>query len=251
MDRVYARPRNGGRVKRRILASVVLGLFVASCGDGRATPSLSPRSISLEILQSPRPFDEVAAGPVRALVPDRWKPMLAPHAVGNEGFFASPRPQGWERLDGSVQGIAATWIDVSRVGVPSDYYYLAANGPVLERLSESPGCRAESRHVIVNHRPAFFTGRADSPGDYVVEAEGVCRTAHGATRWAYFVAAPGYGPVRKVGIPSSGMYVVVAVLRDSRDASATLARLLEAARFGDAGVADFIAAAAGPVQRPS
>lgn len=203
------------------------------------------------MLQSPTPFDEVAAGPVRALVPDRWETMLAPHAVGNEGFFASPRPRGWKRLDGSVQGMAATWIDVSRVGVPSDYYYLAANGPVLQRLTDSPGCRAESRHVIVNHRPTFFTGRADSPGDYVVEAEGMCRTAEGATRWAYFVAAPGYGPVRKVGIPSSGMYVVVAVLRDSRGASATLARLLGATRFGGAGVADFIAAAAGPAQRLS
>ena len=31
-------------------------------------------------------------------------------------------------------------------------------------------------------------------------------------RWAYVVAAPGFGPVRQVGIPTSGLYVVIAVV---------------------------------------
>jgi hypothetical protein len=98
----------------------------------------------------------------------------------------------------------------------------------------------------VNHRPAYFRGQGDSPGDYVVRAEGTCTTGDVSTRWAYFVAAPGYGPVRAVGIPSSGLYVVVAVLRDARGARGMLRTLLRGARFGDAALSDMIAAAGGP-----
>jgi hypothetical protein len=239
-------------VKKQIVASIVITLIAAGCRDAGTARSSPPLvASSLRVLQSPAPFDQVAAGPVHALVPERWHPELTATDVGGEGFFASPRPRGWQRLDGSVQGMSATWIDITRVGVPSDYYYLAANGPALQRLTDSPGCHASSRRVIVNHRPEFFRGPAGSPGDYVVEAEGTCRSVRGDTRWAYFVAAPGYGPVRRVGIPSSGMYVVVAVLRESAHAGKTLRRLLDAARFGDAGVADLIAAAGGRLQVPS
>jgi hypothetical protein len=67
---------------------------------------------------------------------------------------------------------------------------------------------------------------------------------HGVpTRWAYFVAAPGFGPARKVGIPASGLYVVVAVLPDSRRAPDMLNALLHGTTFNGAGVADFSAAA--------
>ena len=31
-----------------------------------------------------------------------------------------------------------------------------------------------------------------------------------ATRWSYFIAAPGFGPAGSVGIAGSGLYVVVA-----------------------------------------
>jgi hypothetical protein len=234
-------------VRKELIASVVLALTVAGCGDvGSRRPLDAAAAAPLQILQSPTPFDQVAAGPVRAMVPDRWQPVLAGDEPGGEGFFASPQPHGWTRMDGSVEGMAATWIDGSMVGMPSDYYYLAANGPVLERLTRSRECRAESRDVIVNHRPAFFRGGGDSPGDYVVRAEGPCTTGDVSTRWAYFVAAPGYGPVRAVGIPSSGLYVVVAVLRDARGAQGMLRTLLRGARFGDAALSDMIAAAGGP-----
>jgi hypothetical protein len=234
-------------VRKELVASVIITLVVAGCGDaGSRRPLDAAAGSPLQILRSPTPFDQVAAGPVRAMVPDRWQPVLAGDESGGEGFFASPRPHGWARMDGSVEGMAATWIDGSMVGMPSDYYYLAANGPVLERLTQSRECRAESRDVIVNHRPAYFRGQGHSPGDYVVRAEGTCTSGEVSTRWAYFVAAPGYGPVRAVGIPSSGLYVVVAVLRDSRGARGMLRTLLRGARFGDAALSDMIAAASGP-----
>lgn len=239
-------------MRKELVASVIITLVVAGCGDVGSRRPLDAASVTpLQILQSPTPFDQVAAGPVRAMVPDRWQPVLAGDEPGGEGFFASPQPHGWARMDGSVEGMAATWVDGSRVGIPSDYYYLAANGPVLERLTDSRACRAEYRDVIVNHRPAYFRGQGDSPGDYVVRAEGTCTTGDISTRWAYFVAAPGYGPVRAVGIPSSGLYVVVAVLRDSHGARGKLQKLLRGARFGDAAVSDMIAAASGPTRQRS
>jgi hypothetical protein len=236
-------------VRRQVVAAVVVTVVAAGCGDSGARGHVI--STPLQIRQSPTSFDEVAAGPVHALVPDRWRPELAGGAPGDEGFFASPRPRGWERMDGSVAGMAATWVDVSRIGVPSDYYYLAANGPVLERLTHSADCRADQTDVIVNHRPAYFRAHGESPGDYVARAEGTCSTPSGDTRWAYFVAAPGYGPVRRVGIPSSGLYVVVAVLRDTHRAANTLRTLVDGARFGDAGVPELIAAASGRVPGPA
>jgi hypothetical protein len=68
-------------------------------------------------------------------------------------------------------------------------------------------------------------------------------------RWAYFVAAPGYGPVREVGIPSSGLYVVVAVMRDSPQAPHLLGRLLKSTEFGGVSVPELIEAAR-PIRAP-
>jgi hypothetical protein len=68
-------------------------------------------------------------------------------------------------------------------------------------------------------------------------------------RWAYFVAAPGYGPVREVGIPSSGLYVVVAVMRDSPQAPHLLERLLKSTEFGGVSVPELIEAAR-PIPAP-
>ena len=108
------------------------------------------------------------------------------------------------------------WIDGTAVGVPSDYYYLAATGPALDVLTGSEQCRATRRYVIADHLPAFAQGAPDSPGDYVAHGLGTCTVGDQPTRWAYFVAAPGYGPLREVGIPSSGLYVVVAVMPASQ-----------------------------------
>ena len=91
------------------------------------------------------------------------------------------------------------WIDGTAVGVPSDYYYLAATGPALDVLTGSEQCRATRKHIVADHLPAFAQGAPDSPGDYVVHGLGTCTVGRRPTQWAYFVAAPGYGPVREVG----------------------------------------------------
>jgi hypothetical protein len=97
------------------------------------------------------------------------------------------------------------WIDGTEVGVPSDYYYLAATGPALEVLTGSEQCRATRKYVVAKHVPAFANGAPDSPGDFVAHGLGTCTVGRRPTEWAYFVAAPGFGPVgaRWRGEPST------------------------------------------------
>jgi hypothetical protein len=139
--------------------------------------------------------------------------------------------------------MAAVWIDGTRVGVPSDYYYLAAASPVLGSLTGSSRCRATRLSVYADHRPTFADGAPGSPGDYAARGKGTCATGKRATRWAYFVAAPGFGPMRRVGIPASCLYLVIAVLHDSPRAPDLLDRLLLGTRFGRSSVSKLIAAA--------
>jgi hypothetical protein len=138
--------------------------------------------------------------------------------------------------------MSATWVDATRVGVPSDYYYLAANGPLLSRLTTSATCREESLRVYLDRRPTFDPTRR-SPGHFMARGEGVCRRGSHATRYAYFIAAPGFGPVHEVGIPSSGLYVVVAVVPQGRGASDLLRALIGRTRFGEDSIRDFLAVA--------
>jgi hypothetical protein len=196
------------------------------------------------VKQSPSPYSQITAGAVRALIPDAWSPF--PAADGpREGFFAAPRPERWVGLDGTSQGMAATWVDATEVGVPSDFYYLAATGPLLSGLLGSPACEAERSEVFADNRPAIVSGDPSSPGDYVARAQGICRVGERINRWAFFVAAPGFGPTRTLGIPRSGLYLVVAVVRDGRRAETVLRRLISRTRFGDALVGDFVDAASG------
>jgi hypothetical protein len=145
-------------------------------------------------------------------------------------------------MDGSVAGMSATWVDATKIGVPSDYYYLAASGPLLGRLTSSQSCSGR-RHVLVDNRPAWMSGSDASPGDYLARGAGRCEVGGVPTRWAYFVAAPGFGEERRVGIPSSALYVVVAVLRDSQRAPQMLNTLLDRTTFGGVGIHNFIAIA--------
>lgn len=227
---------------RRLVIGFAIALVAAGCRDVRAMAPVPRYGPELQIRPSPAaPYNEVTFGPVRALVPQEWEPVAAAvPGTSQEGFIASPRPRAWAHVDGSVEGMAAVWVDVGRVGVPSDFYYLAATGPAVESLLHSNRCDRTAHEVYVNHRPAFMEGRTSSPGDYVARAHGTCRTEGTLTRWAYFVAAPGYGPVRRVGIPSSGLYVVVAVLKDSARARAQLHELLRSTQFDGATVTDFI-----------
>lgn len=221
----------------------ILGVVVVMAGAG-CTPSASDADPSsaidaIRIEGSPSPYSEVTAGSIRALVPDGWNPVDA-SIGGRRGFFASPKPQAWSRMDGATEGIAATWVDATAVGVPSDFYYLAATGPLFSRLTHSPDCRAESQEIFLDNEPSFAAGPLDSPGDYMARGEGTCHARGQRTRWAYFVAAPGFGPVRQLGIATSGLYVVVAVLRDGRKAGRVLQRLIARTRFGDAAIRDFV-----------
>jgi hypothetical protein len=224
-----------------------VGIAFALMGVGCMAPSpADPPSVAdrIEILTSPTPFTQVTAGPVSAIVPDGWEAHPAATTGSHGGFLASPHPDRWRRMDGGVPGMSATWIDATRVGMPSDYYYLAATGPLLSTLTDSNRCSAEVRRVFVDRRPDFTT-RGSSHGDYVARGEGTCRIRGTATRWAYFVAAPGYGPVHEVGIPASGLYVVVAVTSDGERAGALLDRLIRHTSFGGSSVGDLVEAAGG------
>ena len=98
------------------------------------------------------------------------------------------------------------------------------------------------RNVVANH-PPDFTGVHDSPSDFVASVRGRCVGANGlATRWAYVVAAPGFGPVRQLGIPTSGLYVVMAQVAGPH-ADMLLTQMLSRARFGDTTVPQLVRAA--------
>jgi len=230
-------------VRRTVVVLAAAALTVGCSGDPSGRHGADGPS-QLLVQPSTAPYSQVTAGPVRALVPDGWTAVPA-HSVDDVrgGFVASPHPGAWHTVDGRTSGMAATWIDATRVGVPSDFYYLAANGPLMSGLNDSPDCRADRRRVFLDHRPSFADGTAGSPGDYMASAEGTCRASGGLTRWAYFVAAPGFGPVRSIGIPDSGLYVVVAVVPDASGSAATLHRIIANASFAGSTVADFVAAA--------
>jgi hypothetical protein len=228
---------------RRVVSVVIVALVAAGCGDLSADPAGQPPA-DLLIRQSPSPFQHVSAGPVTATIPDAWRPELA-GAVDDprRGILAGPRPGAWAAARPPVEGLAAMWVDGTDVGVPSDYYYLAATNTALELITGSRRCSATTHRVIVDHVPAFADGASDSPGDFVARGNGTCIVRDQLTRWAYFVAAPGYGPVREVGIPGSTLYVVVAVMPESPRAPFLLSRLLQRTRFNGASVPELIEAA--------
>jgi hypothetical protein len=192
---------------------------------------------------SPSPLRlEVQAGQVQALVPADWDVRPIPAArYPEEGFVASPQLSEWERQAGVVRGMEAFWVDITRLQIPSDYYYLVARGPAVSSLSSNKHCHPTGQQVLADHPPEL-TGRHFSAGDYVISATGTCRSQGQDTRWAYIVAAPGFGPVREVGLPSSGLYVVLAVVSGKR-ADALLDQMLRAARFGNVSITQIVAVA--------
>jgi hypothetical protein len=230
---------------RRVVLGIVVALAGAGCVDGSASSAadLIAGPPGVHVDRSPGSFSQITVGQVQALVPQGWRafPSGAPDDL-REGFVATPEPRAWQRMDGSAVGMTVTWVDATRVGIPSDFYYLAATGPVLSRLTHSGLCRSRSQRVFIDDRPAWESGRPGSPGDYVASGDGTCRVGGRLTRWAYFVAAPGFGPVRRIGIPNSGLYVVVVVMPDTQRV-VTLHRVLANARFGGARLSDFVAAA--------
>jgi hypothetical protein len=225
---------------RRSLLEIGAIVMVSACTPASTAPAPVQE---LQITPSPTTFDLVTAGQVQGAVPDTWEATLVDPSSGiRGGFVASPRSGRWSDIDGSAVGMSAMWVDATRVGVPSDFYYLAANGPLLSRLTTSAECRQQSHHVYLDRRPTFDLDRL-SPGHFMAEGAGLCRRGARVTRYAYFVAAPGFGPVHRVGIPSSGLYVVVAVVPAERGARNLLRELMERTRFGDDGIRDFVAVA--------
>jgi hypothetical protein len=195
---------------------------------------------------SPSPFSQVTAGPVHAWIPDGWDTQAAGSDYDPRGgFVSSPQLDAWKRMDGSTTGMTATWVDATEVGVPSDFYYLAARGPLMSQLTHSARCSPERERVFLDHRPSFASGDATSTGDFMARGEGTCDLHGVPTRWAYFVAAPGFGPVRELGIPSSGLYVVVAVMHDGARAASALSRLIRHTSFAGTSVPELVDAARG------
>jgi hypothetical protein len=176
------------------------------------------------------------------VVPDGWEAKPLSHdRYPQEGFVAAPRLEEWQHGDGTVRGMEVFWIDVAKMRIPSDYYYLVARGPVFDALRANKGCVSGRQQVYVDH-PPDLTGRRFSPSDYVASGTGTCDIHGRHTRWAYLVAAPGYGPLRQVGIPTSGLYVVIAVVSGSRS-EVLLQEMVESARFGNTPMTQIMRAA--------
>ena len=231
---------------RKILNLCVLALVATGCGDAIAA-SPPTTSDGVLITESPSPYREVVAGPVRAVLPDAWRPHLVSSISDpRQGLIAGPSLDTWNGGRPPVEGYAAMWVDGTRVGVPSDYYYLAATGPALDLITRSERCKPTHSQIFVDHVPTFSDTADPSPGDFVARGRGTCDVGETAARWAYFVAAPGYGPIRQLGIPTSSLYVVVAVVPDSRHAPQQLIRILDATTFAGASVPEMIAAVQPP-----
>jgi hypothetical protein len=185
---------------------------------------------------------EVRVGRVQAFIPEKWEAQRLPSAhYPREGFVASPHIDDWESGPATVRGAEAFWVDVGEVNIPSDYYYLAARGPVLADLPATKSCRQIKHQVLLDHRPDL-TGETSSPGDYVASGTGVCRTHGSPVHWEYVVVAPGYGPIRHIGIPTSGLYVVIAAASGPQSKD-LLQRMIDGTRFSNTSISTFIDAA--------
>jgi len=234
----------------RVTALVLVTALTACARAPSAAPaphaSLSIREIPSKV--SPSPLVEVQVGDVRAAFPRSWQArMLSPDVFPQHGFVASPRLDDWERGALGVPGMEAFWVDVDRLGISSEYYYLAARNASFGQLPASGPCGTPRATIIANH-PPDFSGATFSRSDYVASARGTCVTEDGTPmRWAYVVAAPGYGPVRQIGIPSSGLYVVMAEV-SGPNAEVLLKEMFQRASFGDTTLNQLVQAAGGQLR---
>ena len=216
----------------------VLGLALTFAAITPAGPGLTPPAEAM-------PVREVHAGRITAYVPEQWSFRAMPgKSLAAHGLQASGDLRRWSSLKQRRVGLEAYWVDAARVGLPSDYYYLAAEGPMSTRLPRGRDCERERHDVLADRRPLFDRAK-HSPGDYVATASGTCQARSRMMRWASFVAAPGYGPVKRLGIPESGLYFALVMIPDGPHGHQRAERLLSGVRFGDAAVEEFIAAAGG------
>jgi hypothetical protein len=213
-------------------ARYVIALLVALALSG------APRPMGSAPRAQASPLRMVAAGGVTAYVPPGWevRPIQHPrsHLVGIE---ASRNLERWDRGHGGVRGVEAYWVDATEIQLPSDYYILAARGPAMESLPDE-GCRYDSRVFVDSENRS-----KGLPDGYLATASGTCATATGGTRWAAFVAAPGFGPMREMGIPESGMYFALASVPQGPGDERMLLRMLGGLSFGQTRVDEFVEAA--------
>jgi hypothetical protein len=226
----------------RLTLALFLGLSLlpSLAGPSRA-PSPEPKAPTLRL---------VASSGVQTLLPPKWEFRPLPDTGSyRNGIQASADLLGMMPTDLRHPGLEAYWVDATEVRVPSDYYELAARGPFLDLLRAEPGCSTERVAVSPRHAPGDLS---PWPGQYVAAVTGTCvsRTSDDDTRWASFVAAPGFGPARGLGIPRSGLYVVRASVPEGPEAERQLRLLMSHVSFGGTPVPDFLTAAGLPAKLP-
>ena len=113
--------------------------YVERSASGRATAStIRPSRRNSALSSSPSPVVEVRVGSVRGVVPKGWVARLLPvGGLSPEGFEASPQITEWQAGDRSVPGMEAFWVDIDKLGIPSDYYYLAARSVSFGEIGTS------------------------------------------------------------------------------------------------------------------
>jgi hypothetical protein len=154
------------------------------------------------------------------------------------GLQASANLARWSNGGPERLGVEAYWVDATGLGVPSGYYRAIASGPALNGLPHDDGCQAED----------VWTSTGRATGSYVATATGTCHSVRGATRWGAVVAAPGFGPVRQMGIARSGLYFVLGAVPGGREAEHRLNRLLTTVSFGGTPVSDILASVGAPAR---
>jgi hypothetical protein len=218
----------------RVLVALVVGLsFAAPLGAREPAPQVTTGDLRL-----------VSADGVQTLLPPKWefRPLSGP-SPHRRGLQASEDVLGMIPTDLRHPSLEAYWVDATGVGVPSDYYRLAARGPI-QALMRAPGCDRQTRMVVRSPRDVLASGQ------YVSTSLGTCRVWSGPVRWASFVAAPGFGPVRTLGIPRSGLYVVRASVPDGPDAERQLRTLMSGVSFGGTPIGEFLTVAGLPSKLP-
>ena len=214
-------------VRARSLAAILVALWLIT----------APGSIPGTSRSVVPGFRLISSDGVEAFVPPRWeyRPLSGMTVSPQNGIVASGSSRAF---DVRAPGLRAYWVDATQVRVPSDYYSLAARGPLMDRLSSVRHCRTESADVLIGRGHRF-----DPMAGYLATTTGRCETERGDTLWAAVVAAPGFGPVRQLGIPQSGLYFVQVSVRDGPGAEDRLGHLIEHVSFGGTPITEFPAAA--------
>ncbi|MGH2640153.1 MAG: hypothetical protein ACRDGO_00475, partial [Actinomycetota bacterium] len=100
------------------------------------------------------PLRTAQASGIEVLVPKEWRVgRIGTVSSHRRGIRASLDLTEWGARRSRAAGLEAYWVDATQVGVPTDYYYLAAREPALERFAGRPRCRATRFDVLLDERP--------------------------------------------------------------------------------------------------